>query len=87
MWRRIDHHHRRGSKISEVAAKALVASPAVDAIITLHGLAAKLSAPSTLIEQLSLQLSLAHYQYSQTLNQRKTDEGAQTRDTCGGRDL
>ena len=58
-------------KISEVVAKALVASPAVDAVITLHALAAKLSAPSTLIEQLSLQLSMAHYQYSQTLNQRK----------------
>ena len=58
-------------KISEATAKALVSCPATDAIITLHALAAKLNAADTLIEQLSLQLTLAHYQYSHTLNQRK----------------
>lgn len=58
-------------KISEATAKALVSCPATDAVITLHALAAKLNAADTLIEQLSLQLTLAHYQYSHTLNQRK----------------
>ena len=58
-------------KIGEAAAKALVSCPAADAVIALHALAAKLTAADTLIEQLSLQLTLAHYQYSHTLNQRK----------------
>ena len=58
-------------KISEATSKALVSCPATDAVITLHALAAKLNAADTLIEQLSLQLTLAHYQYTHTLNQRQ----------------
>ncbi|MBM13900.1 MAG: leucyl aminopeptidase [Halieaceae bacterium] len=58
-------------KIGEVTAKALVSSLAADAVITLHTLAAKVAAPDTLMEQLCLQLTLAHYQYSHTLNKCK----------------
>ena len=58
-------------KISEGLAKTLVGSAAVDALISFSGLPPKIGSISQLIEQISLQLSLAHYQYSHTLNQRK----------------
>ena len=59
------------SKVGETIARTVVSSPATDALIVMEGLTAKLSMPTTLIEQLSLQLTLAHYQYSHTLNKRR----------------
>ena len=58
-------------KMSETLSRALINSPAADAHIVMDGLTQKLKAPQTLLEQISLQLTLAHYQYSHTLNKRK----------------
>ena len=61
----------QAKKISETIARALMATPASDALIAMNALSRKVAAPETLIEQLSLQATLAHYQYSHTLNKRK----------------
>ena len=58
-------------KISEALARALVNSSASDAHIVTEGLGQKLKTPQTLLEQISLQLTLTHYQYNHTLNKRK----------------
>jgi len=58
-------------KIAENLAKALIACPAQSAQISLDGITKKTPQAARLIEQISLQLTLAHYQYSHTLNQRK----------------
>ena len=56
-------------KVGESIARTLVSSPAADALIVMEGLTTKLSMPAILMEQMSLQLTLAHYQYGQTLKQ------------------
>ena len=58
-------------KVGESIARTLVSSPAADALIVMEGLTTKLSMPAILMEQMSLQLTLAHYQYGQTLNKRR----------------
>ena len=58
-------------KVSEALSRALVASPAKDAQILMECLTQKLKDPLALMEQMSLSLSMAHYQYGQTLNKRK----------------
>lgn len=58
-------------KISEALSRALINSAATDAHITMDGLSQKLKTPQTLLEQVSLQLTLQHYQYNHTLNKRK----------------
>ena len=63
-------------KISEALSRALVASPANDAQVLMECLTKKLKNPTALMEQISFSLSLAHYQYSQTLNKRKKPERA-----------
>ena len=66
----------QSKKISETLSRTLVASPAADAQILLECLTQKLKNPTALIEQVCLQLTLAHYQYGHTLNQRKKPERA-----------
>lgn len=58
-------------KIAESLARALMSCNAKDAIIWTEGLSQKVRQPEQLLEQISLQLTLSHYQYSQTLNHRK----------------
>ena len=58
-------------KVGESIARTVVSSPATDALIVMEGLTTKLSMPAILMEQISLQLTLAHYQYRQTLNKRR----------------
>ena len=58
-------------KLAETLAKALVTSTAKDAVVWANGMTQKSKAAEGLLEQLSLQLMLAHYQYSHTLNHRK----------------
>lgn len=66
----------QSKKISEALSRALVASPAKDAQILMECLTQKTKNPAALMEQMSLSLSLAHYQYGQTLNKRKKAERA-----------
>ena len=66
----------QSKKVSEALSRALVASPAKDAQILMECLTRKLKNPAALMEQMSLSLSLAHYQYGQTLNKRKKPERA-----------
>jgi leucyl aminopeptidase len=66
----------QSKKISEALSRTLVASPAKDAQILMECLTQKLKNPTALMEQMSLSLSLAHYQYGQTLNKRKKPERA-----------
>ena len=61
----------QAKKISETLGRALISTPATDAVISMSALTRKVAEPETLIEQLSLQTTLAHYQYSHTLNKRK----------------
>jgi leucyl aminopeptidase len=58
-------------KIAEGLSRALMNCAAKDAIIWTEGLSQKIKQPEQLLEQIALQLTLAHYQYSQTLNHRK----------------
>ena len=64
-------------KISEGLAKTLVGSAAEDALISFSGLPPKTGSISQLIEQISLQLSLAHYQYSHFESAQKIAQVAQ----------
>ena len=66
----------QSKKISEALSRALVASPAKDGQILMECLTQKTKNPAALMEQMSLSLSLAHYQYGQTLNKRKKAERA-----------
>ena len=66
----------QSKKITEALSRALTASPAKDAQILMECLTRKLKNPAALMEQMSLSLSLAHYQYGQTLNKRKKPERA-----------
>ncbi len=58
-------------KIAEGLARALVNCSAKEAVIWTDGLSQKMKQPEQLLEQIALQLTLAHYQYSQTLNHKK----------------
>jgi len=58
-------------KIAEGLARALMNCAAKDAVIWTEGISQKIKQPEQLLEQIGLQLTLAHYQYSQTLNHRK----------------
>ena len=67
----------QSKKVSEALSRALVASSAKDAQILMECLTQKLKTLLALMEQMSLvSLSLAHYQYGQTLNKRKKPERA-----------
>ncbi|MED5314889.1 MAG: M17 family peptidase N-terminal domain-containing protein, partial [Pseudomonadota bacterium] len=66
----------QSKKVSEALSRALVASAAKDAQILMECLTQKLKNPVALLERMSLSLSLAHYQYGQTLNKRKKPERA-----------
>jgi leucyl aminopeptidase len=58
-------------KLAEALSRALLSCAAKDAIIWTEGISQKVRQPEQLLEQLALQLTLSHYQYSQTLNHRK----------------
>ena len=58
-------------KIAETLARTLISSPAKDAFIWTDGLTGKVQHADVLMEQIALQLTLAHYQYEHTLNHRK----------------
>ena len=58
-------------KLAETLARSLMSSQAKDALVWTDGLTAKVRDASMLLEQIALQLTLAHYQYEHTLNQRK----------------
>ena len=58
-------------KMSETLARSLMSSQAKDALVWTDGLTGKVRDASMLLEQIALQLTLAHYQYEHTLNQRK----------------
>ncbi|MDA0893172.1 MAG: hypothetical protein O3C15_12730, partial [Proteobacteria bacterium] len=58
-------------KTAEGLARALVNCSAKEAVIWTDGLSQKMKQPEQLLEQIALQLTLAHYQYSQTLNHKK----------------
>ena len=58
-------------KLAEALSRALLSCTATNAIIWTEGISQNVRRPEQLIEQLALQLTLSHYQYSQTLNHRK----------------
>ena len=58
-------------KLAEALSRALLSCAATNAIIWTEGISQKVRRPEQLIEQLALQLTLSHYQYSQTLNHRR----------------
>ena len=58
-------------KIAEGLSRALMTCTAKDAVLWTEGMSQKIKQPEQLLEQIALQLTLSHYQYSQTLNHRK----------------
>jgi leucyl aminopeptidase len=58
-------------KLAETLAKALLVGSATEAVVWTDGLTQKMKQPERLLEQIALQLALAHYQYNHTLNHRK----------------
>ena len=65
------HTVSSAKKMAETLAKSLINSRAKDALIWTDGLTGKVRHADVLLEQIGLQLTLAHYQYEHTLNQRK----------------